>query len=77
MNVAKNAHIAVHMFLETYGLFYEHFFKKIFKAEYVWVRFEFQSRGSVHLHGFAKLKEPKPGLSTMTNILKINQFRID
>jgi hypothetical protein len=76
MNIAKNPHIASYMFMQTYALTYEYFFQKMLRAQYVWVRFEFQSRGSIHLHGFAKIKEPRPGLSLMTEIMKINEFRI-
>ena len=65
------------MFLETYELFYEFFFKQILGAEYVWIRIEFQHRGSPHFHGFCKTKEPSPGISFMTNILKSVQRNID
>jgi hypothetical protein len=70
--VARNPHIASKMFLETYEIFYEYLLKKILKAKYVWIRIEFQHRGSIHLHGFAKLPEPKPGIANMANIMKFN-----
>ena len=62
MNVALNPHVAAMMFLEVYEIFYKNLFSKIFKTEWTWMRIEFQSRGSIHIHGFFKMLEPKPGI---------------
>ena len=34
-------------------------------------------RGSIHLHGFCKIKEPAPGISMMVQILKRNEYHLD
>ena len=60
-NVIHNPHIADWFFSERLKKFLKHWLYDSLDAEWHWYRFEYQSRGSIHCHGVAKLNND-PGL---------------
>lgn len=60
-----NPHIAATWFVKRFELFFKHVIKKIFHVEDFWYRFEWQSRGSTHVHGFLWIRDaPEPSMDT-------------
>ena len=55
-NVIKNPHLADWFFHHTMSKFVNNWLKNTLQADWYWYRYEFQHRGSVHLHGLARLK---------------------
>ena len=53
--VIKNPAIADWFFFQQIKLFIKHFYKDILHAKDYWLRFEYQHRGSPHVHGLAWL----------------------
>ena len=53
-------HVAAHFFCMQVDRFNGHL-DTVLDKEWGWFRYEFQHRGSVHLHGFKRLKND-PGL---------------
>ena len=56
----ENPHIAAVYLERRWRLFFHMVFKKIFNVEDYWYRFEWQSRGSGHIHGLYWTKDPYP-----------------
>jgi hypothetical protein len=61
-NILKNPHLADWFFSERLGSFIKHFFKGTLDYEWVWHRYEWQSRTAIHAHGVKRLKND-PGIS--------------
>lgn len=55
-NVINNPHIVDWFFTERVKNFIKHWLYDTPDASWHWYRFEYQSRGSIHCHGLAKLK---------------------
>lgn len=60
-NVINNSHIVDWFFTERLKKFIKHWLYDSLDAKWHWYRFEYQSRGSIHCHGVAKLNND-PGL---------------
>ena len=60
-NVINNPHIVDWFFTERLKKFIKHWLYDSLDATWHWYRFEYQSRGSIHCHGVAKLNND-PGL---------------
>ncbi len=63
-NILKNPHLADWFFSERLGSFIKHFFKGTLDYEWVWHRYEWQSRTAIHAHGVKRLKYD-PGISDL------------
>ena len=55
-NIVDNPHIAVWFFNKRFEIFFNDVLKKQWDLEDWWYRFEWQHRGSVHVHGIGKIK---------------------
>jgi len=67
--IIANPDVADEFFVKKIERFIKDFFRDTLLAEWVWYRFEFQARGSVHGHGAAKLaSEPSPGLHELCRV---------
>ncbi|CAG8503777.1 4193_t:CDS:2 [Paraglomus occultum] len=55
-NLVDNPHVAAWFFNERFEKFFNHVLKKHWNLEDWWYRFEWQHRGSVHVHGIGKIK---------------------
>ena len=65
-NIINNPHIADWFFTERVEGFVKHWLYNSLDAKWHWFRYEYQGRrGSIHLHGTAKLKND-PGLCELT-----------
>src|SRR5437016_6272936 len=53
-NIIDNPHIAVWFFSKRFEIFFNDVLKKQWDLEDWWYRFEWQHRGSVHVHGIGK-----------------------
>lgn len=60
-NVINNPHIVDWFFTERLKKFIKHWLYDSLDVKWHWYRFEYQSRGSIHCHGVAKLNND-PGL---------------
>jgi DNA replication protein DnaC len=59
-------HVAAHFFHKKVEIFNK-YLNMVLDKEWDWNRYEFQHRGSIHLHGFKKLKND-PGLSYLAEL---------
>lgn len=59
-NLAENPHIAADYLVRRFEAFFEHVVKKIFNVADYWYRYEWQQRGSGHIHGFLWLENERP-----------------
>ena len=66
-NVINNPHIVDWFFTERMKMFLKHWLYESLDAKWHWYRFEYQSRGSIHCHGVAKLNND-PGLCKLSEI---------
>ena len=66
-NVINNPHIVDWFFTERMKIFLKHWLYESLDAKWHWYRFEYQSRGSIHCHGVAKLNND-PGLCKLSEI---------
>ena len=66
-NVIDNPHIVDWFFTERLKKFVKHWLYDSLDAKWHWYRFEYQSRGSIHCHGVAKLSND-PGLCKLSEI---------
>ena len=64
-NVINNPHIVDWFFTERLKKFIKHWLYDSLDAKWHWYRFEYQSRGSIHYHGVAKLNND-PGLCKLS-----------
>ena len=64
-NVINNPHIVDWFFTERLKKFIKHWLYDSLDAKWHWYRFEYQSRGSIHCHGVAKLNND-PGLCKLS-----------
>ena len=64
-NVINNPHIVDWFFTERLKRFIKHWLYDSLDAKWHWYRFEYQSRGSIHCHGVAKLSND-PGLCKLS-----------
>jgi len=55
-NIVDNPHIAVWFFNKRFEIFFNDVLKKQWNLEDWWYRFEWQHRGSVHVHGIGKIR---------------------
>jgi len=55
-NLVDNPHVAAWFFNERFENFFNYVLKKHWNLEDWWYRFEWQHRGSVHVHGIGKIK---------------------
>jgi hypothetical protein len=53
-NIVDNPHVAVWFFHKRFEIFFNDVLKKQWNLEDWWYRFEWQHRGSVHVHGIGK-----------------------
>ena len=65
-NVINNPHIVDWFYTEQLKSFIEHGLYNTLDAKWHWYRFEYQSRGSIHRHGVAKLNND-PGLCKLSD----------
>jgi len=63
-NIAKNPHLADWYFSERLSIFISQFFKGTLDYEWIWHRYEWQSRTAIHAHGVVRLKND-PGLTDL------------
>ena len=63
-NISKNPHLADWYFSERLSLFINQFFKGTLDYEWIWHRYEWQSRTTIHAHGVVRLKND-PGLTDL------------
>lgn len=66
-NVINNPHIVDWFFTQCLQNFTKYWLYDSLDAEWHWYRFEYQSRGSIHCHSVAKLKND-PGLCRLSEI---------
>jgi len=59
-NLVDNPHIAAQYLKLRFDLFFKHVLTKIFPVTHYWYRFEWQQRGSGHIHGFLWLDDSAP-----------------
>ena len=59
-NLTDNPHVAAAYLVKRFELFFQCVLKKIFEVKDYWYRFEWQDRGSGHMHGFLWLEGPPP-----------------
>ncbi len=59
-HVIKNPHIVAEYLVRRVSFFMKHIVKNLFKVADFWYRFEWQSRGSGHVHGFICLEDQPP-----------------
>ena len=64
-NVIDNPHIVDWFFTECLKKFVKHWLYDSLDTKWHWYRFEYQSRGSIHCHGVAKLSND-PGLCKLS-----------
>ena len=64
-NVIDNPHIVDWFYTERLKSFIKHWLYNTLDAKWHWYRFEYQSRGSIHCHGVAKLNND-PGLCKLS-----------
>src|SRR3954454_6306303 len=55
-NIIENPHIASWFFHKRFEIFFHDVLKKYWELEDWWYRYEWQHRGSVHVHGIGKRK---------------------
>lgn len=65
----SNPHIAAFYFNRRWEIFFEEVLKPKFDIVDFWYRFEWQHRGSSHIHGFAWVKDA-PNLDELEKVLK-------
>ena len=64
-NLTDNPHIAAAYLVKRFELFFSCVIKKLFDVQDYWYRFEWQDRGSGHIHGFLWLNgPPQPNTDT-------------
>ena len=57
----RNPHIAASYLDQRVQIFMKHYMPTVFPMEHFWYRYEWQERGSGHIHGFVWLKDaPNP-----------------
>ena len=56
-NLVDNPHIAAWFFNKRFEIFFNCVLKKHWNLKEWWYRFEWQHRGSVHVHGIAKIRD--------------------
>lgn len=66
-NLRSNPHIAAWHFHQRFRSFFDNVFKPKFGVTDAWFRYEFQGRGSTHVHGFAWI-DPTVAPEIMANI---------
>ena len=66
-NVINNPRLVDCFFTKRIESFWKHWLYDTLSAEWHWYRYEFQTRGSIHCHGMAKLKND-PGLCRLGEI---------
>ena len=67
-NVIDNPHITDWFFTQRFESFVKHWLYNCLDADWHWFRYEYQAtRGSIHCHGVAKLKND-PGLCELTEV---------
>lgn len=66
-NLRENPHLSDWYFTERVDAFVKAFLEDLFEVEWYWFRCEWQSRGSCHIHGCARLKND-PGLVHLTKV---------
>ena len=59
-NLNINPHITAYYLVRRFKLFFKHVLSKVFGVRDHWYRFEWQERGSGHIHGFLWLEGPPP-----------------
>ena len=64
-NVINNPHVVDWFFTQRLESFVKHWLYETLGAKWHWFRYEYQSRGSIHCHGTAKLNND-PGLCQLT-----------
>ena len=62
--VIDNPHITDAFFVSRFDEFCSHWLDRVMSAEWKWLRFEWQPRGSIHAHGCAKVSN-NPGLCSL------------
>ena len=55
-NIVNDPHLADWYFSERLNSFIRHFFKGTLDYDWIWHRYEWQSRTAIHAHGVVKLK---------------------
>ena len=65
--VIANPHIADWYFTYRWEKFLQYYFIETLHAEYWWYRYEFQGRGSIHIHGVCRLASD-PGLTKLASV---------
>ena len=63
-DLTDNPHIAACYLVQRVKLFFECVVKKVFHVKDYWYRYEWQDRGSGHVHGFLWLEGPPPPRTT-------------
>ena len=59
-NLNDNPHVAAAYLVKRFKAFFQHVLKKVFCIKDHWYRFEWQERGSGHIHGFLWLERAPP-----------------
>ena len=54
--VIDNPHLADWFFISRLSQWIDHWLYRTLDADWHWYRLEYQARGSIHAHGYAKLK---------------------
>ena len=63
-DLTDNPHIAAYYLVQQVKLFFKCVVKKVFHVKDYWYRYEWQDRGSGHVHGFLWLEGPPPPCTT-------------
>ena len=69
-NICDAGHLTDWLFSVMMKRFMDKWLNELLKAEWMWYRFEFQHRGSIHLHGLARLKFA-PEITSLTEIMVV------
>ena len=70
-----NLHLADWYFSEKLRLFMKHFFGGVLDLEWMWYRFEWQSRTAIHAHGVVKLKND-PGIADLVTKVYVGRLTV-
>lgn len=62
--LARNPHLADWYFSERLTAFVKHFFQDTLDYDWIWFRYEWQSRTAIHAHGVVRLKND-PGVAEL------------
>ena len=74
-DLKNNPHIAAEYLARRFQAFFTHIIKKMWNVADYWYRFEWQDRGSGHIHGFIWIKDMSaPSIITEESRAKIAEY---